>query len=64
MVVSGGTGKDRGKGWLGSWGWTGTHCYIYKWMPNKKDMLYTAQGTLLNVMLQPGWERGLGRMCV
>ena len=20
--------KDRGKAWLGSLGWTGTHCYI------------------------------------
>ena len=29
-----------------------------RWITNK-DLLYT-QGTLLSVMWQPGWERGLG----
>ena len=31
-----------------------------KWMTSK-NLLYIAQGTLLNVMCQPGWERGLGK---
>ena len=33
-----------------------------KWITNK-DQLYIARGTLLNVMWQPGWERGLGGEC-
>ena len=33
-------------------------------MTNKKDLLNTAQGTPLNVLLQPGWEGAWGRMCV
>ena len=35
-------------------------CTLYlKWITNK-DLWYTAQGTLLNVMWQPGWEWSLG----
>ena len=30
-----------------------------KWITNK-NLLYIARGTLLNVMCQPGWERGVG----
>ena len=30
-----------------------------KWITNKNYCL--AHGTLLNVMCQPGWERGLGK---
>ena len=38
---------------------------FFKWITNK-DLLYT-QGTLLNVMWQPGWEGSLGEngyMCM
>ena len=36
-------GKDEGKGQLGIWGWTCTHCCI-KWMTNK-DLLYSTKNS-------------------
>ena len=49
---------------LGSLGLTCTNCWITssnieKWITSKV-LLYIAQGTLLNVLWQPGWEGSLG----
>ena len=51
-------GKDAGKGLLGSLGGTCTHCCIWNGWPTRAYCV--AQGTLLNVMWQPGLERSLG----
>ena len=38
----------------------GMYTLLYlEWITNT-HLLYTAQGTLLNVMWQPGWDRSLG----
>ena len=50
-------GKDGRKGELGSLGWTCTHCYIENGSPTRTYC--RAQGTLLSVMWQPGWEGSL-----
>ena len=48
------------KGIVREFGITGTHCYIYN---GKSTRTYCiAQGSLLNVMWQPGYEGSLGRM--
>ena len=52
--------KGGREGELGSLGWTGTHCYILNEYPTRT--YYRAQGTLLNIMQQPGWKGGWGRM--
>ena len=51
-------GWGGGKGQLGSLGWSCTHCYVQNDQPTRTYCL--AQGTLLNVMWQPGWDRSLG----
>ena len=53
MGVGGG-----GKGQLGSLGWTWTRCCILNGEPTRSYC--RAQGTLLHVMWQPGWEGSLG----
>ena len=45
-------GKDGGKGYLGSLGWTGTYYCTGNGQPTVTYC--TAQGILLNVMWQPG----------
>ena len=52
-------GEGRGEGILREFGVDMYTLLCLKWRTNK-DLLYIAQGTLLNVMWQPGWERGLG----
>ena len=52
--------KGGREGELGSLGWTGTHRYILNEYPTRT--YYRAQGTLLNIMQQPGWKGGWGRM--
>ena len=52
--------------WMaGQPGGTWIHCYIENEQSTRTYC--TAQGTLLSVMWQPGWERGLGEnghMCI
>ena len=52
----------RGKGWgdgIGRVFEMGRYTLLYfKWVSNKDHC--TTQGTLLNIMWQPGWERSLG----
>lgn len=51
------------KGWRGSQGVWGGHvrAAVFKIITNR-DLLFLAQGTLLNVLGQPGWEGSLGRL--
>ena len=67
-IYKGETDSQQTYGYQGGmmWGrdsqgvWDGhVHIAIFK-MDNQQNVLYTAQGTLLNVMWQPGWEESLG----
>ena len=51
-------GEEWGKWITREFGMDMYMLYI-KWITNR-DLLYTAQGTLLSVMWQPGWEGSLG----
>ena len=51
-------GEEWGKWITREFGMDMYMLYI-KWITNR-DLLYTAQGTLLSVMWQPGWEGNLG----
>ena len=55
MIVS---GEGWGKGIVREFGMDMYKLLYLKWITNKD--LRLAQGTLLNVVWQPGWERSLG----
>ena len=57
-MVARGNGGRKGK--IENLGWIYTHCYILNGQPTRT--YFTAQGTLLSVMWQPGWRRVWERM--
>ena len=64
-MVAGMRGTDGGRDSQGVWDGH-VHSAIFK-MDNQQGPTYIAQGTLLNVMGQPGWEGSLGEnvyMCM
>ena len=59
FTVTGGGGRGGGKGIVREFRMDMCTLMYFKWITNKA-LLYIAQGTLLNVMWQPGWEGSLG----